>query len=132
MIAFEHDRRRHLMATAFLEAFAAANPEAAARIELRTGSFPADAGELPHDGVAVFTNIVCGASEEQRDAMVKAVAPFAWVVFDAQRFLIRHAAGEALPNVQAFWRGGFRRMRPLVDLGPEAEYYLVEGPATHA
>jgi len=132
VITFEHDRRRYTMTQAFLEAFRAANPEAGARIELRPGSFPAAGGELPHYGVAVFTNMVSGVTEEQRDAMVKALQPFKWVVFDAQRFLIRHRAGEAMPNVQAFWRAGFRRMRPLVDLGPEAEYYLVEGPAQPA
>lgn len=129
VITFEHDRRRYGMTEAFLRAFREHNLEAGGRIELRPGSFPTSAGELPYDGVAVFTNMVSGVTEEQRDAMVKALQPFKWVVFDAQRFLIRHRAGEAMPNVQAFWRAGFRRMRPLVDLGSEAEYYLVEGPA---
>jgi SAM-dependent methyltransferase len=130
VITLEHDRRRQDSARAFFEAFAAANPDAAARIDLRAGTFPVAGMDLPSSGVALFTNITGGASEAQRDAMVNAVRPFSWVVFDAQRFLIRHRAGEALPNVQAFWRAGFRRMRPLVDLGLEAEYYLVEGPAT--
>lgn len=128
VITFEHDVRRHATTRAFLDALAEEMP-AAMMVELRHEAFPAEGVELPTRAVALFTNIVTTMSVEQRDAVLAAIAPFSWVVFDAQRFFFRHAPGGTMPTLQAFWATGFRRMRPLVDLGQEAEYYFVEGPA---